>query len=316
MHWHKMQCSGSIPTARYGHTAHIVGSRMFIFGGRGVSGSVFSDLFFLDLVQWVWVPVSPLSPGPGPRLHHSSVLVGRKIVVHGGWTGSHLYADLWVFDTDSFSWLQPRTGGFAPSARRGHSLSLLTDGRLLLFGGGALDSDHCTPCYCNDLRTLDTDTMIWTRPKVLGVLPTGRFGHSATLLDNNTKLVIYGGWGKGGVQTKEMINNPKAESVHVLDIANLTWYVPNYDIKKTVKHLFFHANASSSDSNSVLIFGGSDGRQSTNGFIVLNFDFPQNNEDNIQYDNEQQYESYNNEFQQNLNQNYDDNNNNNNDYGY
>ena len=53
-----------------------------------------------------------------PRFWQASVLVGHKIVVHGGWNGSSCcYEDLWVFDTDSFAWMQPRSGGLPPTAR-------------------------------------------------------------------------------------------------------------------------------------------------------------------------------------------------------
>ena len=52
------------------------------------------------------------------RFWQASVLVGHKIVVHGGWNGSnHCHEDLWVFDTDSFAWMQPRAGGLPPTAR-------------------------------------------------------------------------------------------------------------------------------------------------------------------------------------------------------
>lgn len=33
LQWHLMKCTGQIPSPRYGHTAHILGSRMFIIGG-------------------------------------------------------------------------------------------------------------------------------------------------------------------------------------------------------------------------------------------------------------------------------------------
>lgn len=49
---------------------------------------------------------------------HASLLVGRKIVIHGGWDGKHTCnGDLWVFDTETFSWLQPDVGGLPPSPR-------------------------------------------------------------------------------------------------------------------------------------------------------------------------------------------------------
>ena len=69
--WHQMPCSGLIPSPRYGHTAHILGSRMFIFGGKGPNGMLYNDIFFLDLIEWIWVPVNTVSPGPTPRFFHA-----------------------------------------------------------------------------------------------------------------------------------------------------------------------------------------------------------------------------------------------------
>jgi hypothetical protein len=53
----------------------------------------------------------------------------------------------------------------AVRARYGHSITLLDDGRLLVFGGCTLDSSSGIPSYLNDLRQLDTETMVWTRPR-------------------------------------------------------------------------------------------------------------------------------------------------------
>ena len=84
--WHKVACSGEAPTPRYGHSAELIGSRMFVFGGRGEVGTL-RDMYFLDLVEWSWVPLSVTSACPSPRFFHASLLVGRKVVVHGGWDG-------------------------------------------------------------------------------------------------------------------------------------------------------------------------------------------------------------------------------------
>lgn len=52
------------------------------------------------------------------RLNHASLLVGRKIVIHGGWDGKGAtMGDLWVFDTENFAWLQPKVAGLSPSPR-------------------------------------------------------------------------------------------------------------------------------------------------------------------------------------------------------
>ena len=111
LQWHPMKCSGLIPSPRYGHTAHILGSRMFIIGGKGPHGAIYNDINFLDLIEWIWVPVNTVSPGPSPRFFHASDVVGRKIVVHGGWNETDTFGDIWIFNTDSFTWMQPRTSG-------------------------------------------------------------------------------------------------------------------------------------------------------------------------------------------------------------
>ena len=45
------------------------------------------------------------------RFFHASDVVGRKIVVHGGWDETNTYGDIWIFNTDSFTWMQPKTSG-------------------------------------------------------------------------------------------------------------------------------------------------------------------------------------------------------------
>jgi hypothetical protein len=65
--WYLINCSGELPAPRYGHSAHIIGSRMFIFGGKTSNGSILRDVMFLDLIEWIWVPVNPLSQGPSAR---------------------------------------------------------------------------------------------------------------------------------------------------------------------------------------------------------------------------------------------------------
>jgi hypothetical protein len=162
---------------------------MFIFGGKGPRDIVYKDVYFLDLIEWVWVPVNTISNAPSPRFMHASEVVGRKIVVHGGRDNDVLFDDLWIFNTDSFVWMQPRTAGFGPSPRYGHSLTLTPDGRLLVIGGCSMQEESGIPKYNDDIRQLDTETMVWTRPRVSGHLPTGRYGHTATLLSDGRILV-------------------------------------------------------------------------------------------------------------------------------
>ena len=197
--WHEMHCSGETPAPRYGHSAELVGSRMFVWGGRGEAGTL-QDISFLDLVEWTWISVSVTSASPAPRFFHASLLLGRKIVIHGGWDG-HMQCmdDIWVFDSDTFTWLQPKCLGIAPTPRYGHSLDLLRDGRILCCGGCTVSPKEPVPKYHNDFGQLNTETMMWTKFSPNGnCIPSKRYGHATVRSDRG--IAIFGGWGIDGQQ--------------------------------------------------------------------------------------------------------------------
>jgi host cell factor len=226
--------------------------------------------------------------------------VGRKIVIHGGWNGSEVFNDLWIFNTDSFVWTQPKTAGidiflpfllcfsvifififytlsiyaiitgFGPTPRYGHTLTLTLDGRLLVIGGCSILEDSGLPKYHDDLRCLDTDTMVWSRPRLTGHTLTGRYGHTTSLLEDG-KVVVYGGWGKYGCQSKDLIKDENAYSIQILDTKQMIWHIPKKVGSKSLKHLYNHG-ASKFNDNSIIVFGGYDGRQALNDFYVINFD--------------------------------------------
>lgn len=191
-------------------------------------------------------------------------------MIHGGWDGDEVLNDFWIFNAESFAWLQPRTAGFGPTPRYGHSMTLTVDGRLLIIGGCTLDMSSGVPRYNDDVRQLDTDTMVWTRPRVNGHIPTGRYGHTSTLLSDG-RIVLYGGWGKNGCQSKDLIDNEMALTMEVLDTKNMTWYVPKKLTHKPVKHVYNHA-ACRASATTVFLFGGFDGRQALSDFYVVNLE--------------------------------------------
>ena len=101
--WSEPRVSGDIPEGRYGHSAHLAGNRMFIFGGRGKGGKLFKNVFFLEMSTYTWVQVDTTTEKPRGRLDHASCLVGNKVFIHGGWDGKQNFNDSWVFDTGRFS---------------------------------------------------------------------------------------------------------------------------------------------------------------------------------------------------------------------
>ena len=155
-----------------------------------------------------------------------------------------------------------------PTYRHGHSLTLLDDGRILCYGGAGFKHElgSTIPEYYNDLRELDTETMMWARCKTVGELtPSARSGHSASLVGKN-QLVIYGGWGVGGMQTEETNKRPGASSVFIYNTSISTWSSPKW-VKQPVTHKYGHT-VSVSETGALLITGGWDGSQATNDVMI------------------------------------------------
>ena len=112
--------------------------------------------------------------------------------------------------------------------------------------------------------------MKWTRPHIDGPGPTGRYGHSAQLMQG-AKIIIYGGWGRGGCQNDDVMKRSNAHSLHVLDVIKMIWYSPHNVAKKACNHVFNHGACAI--GNNLLTFGGFDGRQSSSNFMITQIDF-------------------------------------------
>jgi hypothetical protein len=96
------------------------GTRVFIFGGKGAGGALFNDLWELDTGAWAWRQCISTSAAPSPRLGHSQVAVGGRVVVFGGWDGAVANCELWAYDREALAWSRPRATGLPPTPRQGH----------------------------------------------------------------------------------------------------------------------------------------------------------------------------------------------------
>ena len=89
------------------------------------------------------------------------------------------------------------------------------DGRIILFGGVTV-KDGEIPAYQGDLRQLETETMVWSKPSVSAdEYPSARYGHSFSKL--RSQLLLFGGWGNGGLQSRAENKKPGAESFFAYD---------------------------------------------------------------------------------------------------
>jgi N-acetylneuraminic acid mutarotase len=195
-------------------------------------------------------------PPPIARWGHTMTQVkGNRLLVYGGQSfdkdGSPvILSDVHVYDTVKQSWDKPINCKGEP--RQWHSATFLPERQLLIsFGGESLDAAKKNKVYTTDnLRVLDTDIMLWYPPAVSGDAPSGRSGHTATLLPNTNELVVF-----GGVKGSKWLN-----SVSILDTVRWIWSTPKI-LGSAPRPRSYHSTTvvkatGDSDWYKLVIFGG------------------------------------------------------------
>lgn len=188
--WREVSISGDEAIPRAYHTANLIGTRVYFFGGW--YQGFLSKVDILDTQTWTIGQVKAFGKPPTPRAAHSTTTVGRQLYIFGGESENGRLNDLHVFDTESLSWSTPEVRGKAPLPRSGHS-AVLTGKHIFYFGGW--DGKH----HLNDLFVLDIENMAWlTMGREVAVRnkgPSVRSGHSCIRLPNGGhELMIFGGW--------------------------------------------------------------------------------------------------------------------------
>jgi len=134
----------------------------------------------------------PLTYGPVSLLKNGRVLrSGGLQSTPGGSPGYALFAAAELFD--------PATGKFSPTgsmakARAGHSSTALSDGRVLVAGGGDIFRCRANPCTSADLGTAEIYDPATGRFSPAQSMKVGRFDHTSTLLKDG-RVLITGGRG-------------------------------------------------------------------------------------------------------------------------
>ena len=129
--------TGSLGTARYGHTATLLpNGKVLVAGGNGTNGILASAELY-DPATGAWSPTGSLAT---VRIYHTATLLpnGQVLVVGGNASGS--LAELY----------NPATGSWSPTGSLGtelyiHTATLLADGQVLVAGGYSLGiNDNAT----------------------------------------------------------------------------------------------------------------------------------------------------------------------------
>ena len=285
---------GAPPQGRWGHTATMIGpNRMVIYGGEGDDTlgkpCTFGDLYCCDLgvdgsVRWE----KPINCDSIPRTWHSSTFLADKnlMVAFGGERMgpggvAEVLDDIMVLDTELFLWYPPAISGKPPSARSGHTASLVGQD-LIVFGGSRGRG------WQNNVCVLDVERWHWRAPHIAGSPPPGRSYHSAVVIP-----LLHEGEGgqEGRLKEKEDERKPMGSScnqhqamvvyfggndgttcfdtVHVLKVGvgergrQWEWFHPEVVGSVRPEKRTGHAACLLEDGKSILIQGGWDPQDET-----------------------------------------------------
>lgn len=206
MFWTEPSVNGVPPSARVGHTATLVGTKVFFFGGHD-GKTCLNDVHVLVMMNWRDVQCT--GGRPNPRVSCTMNVVGSKLVMLGGAAHEKPLNDVSILDTASGLWTVPTVSGTPPAALVGHTSTLIAS-ELFVFGGSDGKRDG------NELNLFDIETHSWSQPALEGQAPMARVGHTACQV-GSTKICFFGGYG---------IRIGYVNNTHILDTALLSWSRP------------------------------------------------------------------------------------------
>uniref|UniRef100_UPI00358F92CE kelch domain-containing protein 3 n=1 Tax=Myxine glutinosa TaxID=7769 RepID=UPI00358F92CE len=194
--WARPKTSGTLPGARDGHSAAVLRSCIYIFGGYEQLADCFSnDIHRLDTSSMVWCLIHAKGVPARWRDFHSATFIGPKMFVFGGradllgpaHSNHEIYCNrIKVFDTEFDTWLHPTINGFSPEGRRSHS-AYAYNGELYIFGGYNALMDY----HFDDLWKFNPETMMWTQLRPIGKGPCCRRRQCCCVA--GTSAVLFGG---------------------------------------------------------------------------------------------------------------------------
>ncbi|KAF5985944.1 cell polarity tea1p [Fusarium coicis] len=188
------------PFPRYGAAVNSVSSKegdVYLMGGLINGSTVKGDLWMIEAGgNMACYPLATTAEGPGPRVGHSSLLVGNAFIVYGGDTkideADVLDETLYLLNTSTRQWSRALPAGPRPSGRYGHSLNIL--GSKIYVFGGQVEGLFMNDLSAFDLNQLQMPNNRWeilvqgeTSPK----MPAARTNH--TMITFNDKMYLFGG---------------------------------------------------------------------------------------------------------------------------
>ena len=197
--------SSVAPTPRGAHTACLVGSSVWVFGGyggQGFSRRDFADAFRFSIESMAWERVGAIAgDAPEGRSGHVALAAKHRMMVFGGWNATSKFNDLWSLDTHALTWTRVEGGEFGTPRwnHAGLAVPAVPNWLLFVFGGTGGEADDKdakkgSGAFLGDLAMLATGKDEWTAIEVGGKLPRARADAALMYEPNSKRLLVFGGW--------------------------------------------------------------------------------------------------------------------------
>ncbi|MGD0091323.1 MAG: chitobiase/beta-hexosaminidase C-terminal domain-containing protein [Planctomycetota bacterium] len=248
------RAAGNLATPRYCHTATLLpnGKVLVVGGSKGGGGfRILMDSEGLYLVSAelydprtnTWSAAASLATARD--CHTATLLPSGKVLVVGGKSETSdnnlgYTTSVELYDPDTNTW---GLAGHLTHARAWHTATLLKNGKVLVVGGHNCggEEDHG---ILASAELYDPETNTWN---TAGHLETGRFDHTATLLENGKVLAV------GGHRYSHVL-----ASVEVYDPVKNRWREVS-----SLATARFHHTATLLPSGNVLVAGGENYKHSS-----------------------------------------------------
>ncbi|XP_031820685.1 kelch domain-containing protein 3 isoform X3 [Sarcophilus harrisii] len=194
--WFTPKVSGTVPGARDGHSACVLGKNMYVFGGYEQLADCFSnDIHKLDTSSMTWTLISAKGTPARWRDFHSATMLGNRMYVFGGradrfgpfHSNNEIYCNrIRIFDTRAEAWLECPPTPLLPEGRRSHS-AFGYNGELYIFGGYNARLNR----HFHDLWKFNPVSFSWKKIEPKGKGPCPRRRQCCCIVGD--KIVLFGG---------------------------------------------------------------------------------------------------------------------------
>jgi N-acetylneuraminic acid mutarotase len=191
------------------HTAVWTGSSMIVWGGQANASFVLllNSGGRYDPSTDSWTPTT-VGSGPTPRMQHTAVWTGTKMLV---WGGRDIVAlgDGSAYDPAVDGWTPLASAG-APVARQTHT-AVWTGDSMIVWGG------QSGSVYFDSGGRYDPNADAWTATSLVGA-PSARQTHTATW--TGSRMIVWGGNGTAGSQNTGGVYDPATDKWSSTSLSN------------------------------------------------------------------------------------------------